>query len=133
MPAAVPARRVRAALMLAPLSIALTGCAQHAQVQRLAAPGGGVDALLESSQLGGDLDYDIRVVPSGAPALAGAVALRFSGVLHHGSSPGVQMQWLQPGLLLVRFEDSRSRELTQPPVVVAGHAVRIELQQGTLE
>jgi hypothetical protein len=114
------------------LALVLAACARHHEVQRLPAPGGGVDALLEAAELGSDLGYEIHIVPGGAPASAGTLALRFVGVAHHGNAPGVQMQWLQPGLLLVRFEDSRGRELTQP-LEVAGHVVRIELQQGALE
>jgi hypothetical protein len=125
---ATPGRLAAVAL----LALVLAACARHHEVQRLPAPGGGVDALLEAAELGTDLGYEIRIVPSGAPASTGALALRFAGVAHHGNAPGVKLQWLQPGLLLVRFEDSRSRELT-PSLEVAGHVVRIELQQGALD
>lgn len=120
-------------LLLCGTALALPGCARHFEAQRLAAPGGEVDAVLVASELAGDLDYDLRMVPHGAPAGAGAVALHLEGVAHTRGAPGVRISWLEPGLLLVRFQDARASSLAQPPPVVAGHALRIDLQQGPLD
>jgi hypothetical protein len=118
------------ALLLCGIALALAACAHRIEAQRLAAPGGGVDAVLEASDLGGELDYDVRIVPSGAAAGTGALGVHFSGVKRPARGTAVQMQWLQPDRLLVNFTDARSQELAKQPVTVAGHVVHIELEQG---
>lgn len=121
----------RLACLLAPL--ALAGCARHYEALRVAAPGGGIEAALWASELHGNLGYELHVVPAGDPAASGPAILTFEGVVRRGEDAGVRLQWLQPDLLLVLYIDARNVRQRSATADVAGHSVRVEVQQGSLD
>jgi len=113
--------------------LALAGCARHHEAQRLAAPGGGIEATLWASELHGTLGYELHVIPAGGTASGGPAIVAFEGVVRNGDDPGVRLQWLQPDLLLVHFTDARNVSQRSASVDVAGRHVRVELEQGPAE
>ena len=113
--------------------LALGGCARHYEAQRLAAPGGGIEATLWGSEVHGDVGYELHIVAAGGSASDGPAIVAFEGIVRRGQDAGVRLQWLQPDLLLVRFEDARNVRQRSATAEVAGHSVHVELQQGSLE
>jgi len=119
---------IRPACLLALL--ALAGCARHYEAQRVAAPGGGIEAALWASELHGNLGYELHVVPAGGTASSGPAILTFEGVVRRGEEPGVRLQWLQPDLLMVHYSQARNVSQRSSGIDVAGRFVRVELEQG---
>lgn len=102
------------------------------EVRRVLAPAGRVDAVLAERAGGGrrSLEYEIYLVPNGAPAQTAKPVAILSGAARNDSAHGAALQWIGPDTLSIEYLRAERAQVVSPEVEIAGVRVRVLLAPG---
>ena len=115
--------------------VTLTGGVSQAEVSRIPAPDGILDAVVLETNGGAttSFGYLVYITPRGASVKRGQMVARLYGASLNGSAYGVNLRWLSSEALAVEYFTAESASLEKTTADLRGKTVRVSLRELVLD